>query len=52
MRPVLESINLGYEVIDRREDIGLISRCYRHTRTFARPMAVVFTRALLRGEGA
>jgi hypothetical protein len=27
----------------------LISRSYRHTRTFSRPMAVLFTRDLLRG---
>ena len=31
------------------EEIPSISRCYRHTRTFARPMAVILTRDLLRG---
>jgi hypothetical protein len=36
-------------VIDKPEDIPSISRCYRHTRTFARPMAVILTRDLLRG---
>jgi sulfopyruvate decarboxylase subunit alpha/phosphonopyruvate decarboxylase/sulfopyruvate decarboxylase subunit beta len=31
-------------------DISQISRCYHHTRTFARPMAVLLTRDLLRGS--
>lgn len=50
LRSVLESINMPYEIISRREDIPLISRCYHHTRTFPRPMAVLFTRDLLRGD--
>jgi sulfopyruvate decarboxylase subunit alpha len=51
LRPVLDAINLPYQVIDDPDDIGLISRSYRHTRTFSRPMAVLFTRDLLRGRG-
>jgi sulfopyruvate decarboxylase subunit alpha len=47
--PVLDAISLPYQIIDKPEDIGQISRCYRHTRTFARPFVVLFTRALLRG---
>jgi hypothetical protein len=38
-------------VIDDPDDIGLISRAYRHTRTFCRPFAVLFTRDLMRGHG-
>jgi sulfopyruvate decarboxylase subunit alpha len=49
LRPVLEALDLPYRIIDRAEDIPQISRCYRHTRTFNRPMAVVMTRDLLRG---
>jgi len=49
LRPVLEALDLPYRIIDRAEDIAQISRCYRHTRTFNRPMAVVMTRDLLRG---
>jgi sulfopyruvate decarboxylase subunit alpha len=49
LRPVLEAINMPYQIIERRADISAISRCYRHTRTYARPMAVIFTRDLLRG---
>jgi sulfopyruvate decarboxylase alpha subunit len=49
LRPVLDAIDLPYQVIDKPEDIPSISRCYRHTRTFARPMAVILTRDLLRG---
>jgi len=49
LRPVFEAINLPYQIIDQPADIPLISRCYHHSRTFSRPMAVVFTRDLLRG---
>ena len=49
LRPVLEAIDMPYQIIDRSEDIAAISRCYQHTRTFLRPMAVIFTRDLLRG---
>ena len=47
--PVLNAINMPYQIIDKPEEIDLISRCYRHTRTYARPMTVLFTRDLLRG---
>jgi sulfopyruvate decarboxylase subunit alpha len=47
--PVLDAINMPYRIIDRAEDIGFISRCYRHTRIYGRPTAVLFTRDLLRG---
>ena len=50
LRPVLEAINMPYEIIDRSDDLGLISQCYQHTRTLSRPMVVLFTRDLLRGS--
>jgi sulfopyruvate decarboxylase subunit alpha len=50
LRQVLEAINMPYRIIERAEDIPEISRCYRHTRTFSRPMAVLLTRDLLRGS--
>lgn len=48
--PVLDAISMHYQIIDKAEEIPLISRCYRHTRTYARPMVVLFTRDLLRGS--
>jgi len=51
LRPVLDAINMPYQIIDDAKDIGLISRSYHHTRTFSRPMVVLFTRDLLRGHG-
>jgi sulfopyruvate decarboxylase subunit alpha len=48
--PVLDAIDMPYRIIDRPEEISQISRCYQHTRTFARPMAVILTRDLLRGS--
>jgi sulfopyruvate decarboxylase TPP-binding subunit len=50
LRPVLDAIDMPYQIIEDVGDIGSISRCYRHTRTFSRPMAVLFTRDLLRGH--
>jgi sulfopyruvate decarboxylase TPP-binding subunit len=52
LRPVLEAIDMPYEIIDRPQDIGVISDVYRQARTVARPMAVLFTRRLLKGEAA
>jgi sulfopyruvate decarboxylase subunit alpha len=46
---VMDGIKLPHRIIDSPGDIGAISRCYAHTRTFARPMAVLLTRDLLRG---
>jgi sulfopyruvate decarboxylase subunit alpha len=50
LRPVLDAIDMPYRIIDQPGDIPSISRCYHHTRTFSRPMAVIFTRDLLRGS--
>jgi sulfopyruvate decarboxylase TPP-binding subunit len=50
LRPVLDAINMPYRIIDAPGDISEISRCYHHTRTFSRPMAVLLTRDLLRGK--
>jgi sulfopyruvate decarboxylase subunit alpha len=47
--PLLDAISMPYKIIDKPDDIGLITRCYQHTRTFSRPMVVLFTRDLLRG---
>ena len=45
---VMEAINMPYAIIDNPDEIRLISRSYHHTRTVSRPMAVLFTRDLLR----
>jgi sulfopyruvate decarboxylase subunit alpha len=47
LRPVLEAIDLPYTIIDKPDDIGLISRAYHHSRNFARPTVVALTRDLL-----
>jgi sulfopyruvate decarboxylase subunit alpha len=48
--PILNALNMPYQIIDTPEDIGAISRCYHHTRTYSRTMVVLFTRNLLRGR--
>jgi sulfopyruvate decarboxylase subunit alpha len=50
--PVLQAIDMPYTIIDRPEDIHLISKSYHHTRTFSRPSVVLFTRDALRGGHA
>ena len=50
LRSVLDGINMPYQVLDSRQDIPSISRCYRHTRIYSRPMAVLLTRDLLLGK--
>jgi sulfopyruvate decarboxylase subunit alpha len=50
LRSVIDSINMPYRIIDSRRDIPSISRCYRHTRIYTRPMAVLLTRDLLLSE--
>jgi sulfopyruvate decarboxylase subunit alpha len=50
--PVLDAINMPYTIVDKPDEVSLISRCYRHARTFSRPMVVLFTRDLLRGSRA
>jgi len=47
LRPVMESINMSYTVVDKLEDVHLISRVYRWTKRLARPAVVVLTRDLL-----
>jgi sulfopyruvate decarboxylase subunit alpha len=48
--PVLNALNMPYQIVDTPADIGAISRCYHHTRTYSRTMVVLFTRNLLRGR--
>jgi sulfopyruvate decarboxylase subunit alpha len=48
--PVLDAIDMPYRVIDKPDDIALISGCYHYTRDYSRPMVVLFTRDLLRGS--
>jgi sulfopyruvate decarboxylase subunit alpha len=47
---VLDAINMPYAVIDKSEEVSLISKFYHQTRTVFRPMAVLFTRNFLRGS--
>ena len=48
--PVLDAIDLPYTIIERPDDLHLVSKCYQHSRTFSRPTVVLFTRELLRGS--
>ena len=47
---VLDAINMPYAIIDKPDEISLISTFYRQTRTVSRAMLVLFTRDLLRGS--
>ena len=48
LQPVLQAIDLPYVIVSRADELGVIGQVYRHSRTFARPSAVLLTRELLR----
>jgi len=50
LRAVLDAINMPYQVVHSSLEISSISRCYRHTRIYTRPMAVLLARDLLLGK--
>ena len=52
LEPVMQSIDLPYTVIERRDQLGEIRRAEAHSRTISRPVVVGFTRDLLYGESA
>jgi sulfopyruvate decarboxylase TPP-binding subunit len=47
---LLDAINIPYTIIDKPDEISLMSRFDRQTHTVCRPMAVLLTRDLLRGS--
>ena len=49
---VLEAINLPYVIIDKPDDLKLISKVYKQSRIFMRPTVAILTKDLLRGEDA
>src|SRR6516225_856612 len=50
LRSVLDGISMPWEVRYSTAEVRSISRRRRHTRTYARPMAVLLTRDLLLGK--
>ena len=48
LQPVLQAIDLPYVIVSRADELGAISQAYQHSRTFARPSAVLLARELLR----
>ena len=50
LEPVMKAIDIPTMVIDRAADIPRLGVAYRHSRTYARPVVVGFTRDVLRGE--
>jgi sulfopyruvate decarboxylase subunit alpha len=48
LRPILDAMSMPYTIIDKKDEIPMISRVYHHTRNYARPAVVALTRDLLR----
>jgi sulfopyruvate decarboxylase subunit alpha len=48
LQPVLQAIDLPYIIVSRPDELGAIRRAYSHSRTYARPSAVLLARELLR----
>lgn len=49
LRPVIEALDLPFDIVEAADEIPKISRAYHHSRTFTRPTVVALTRDLLRG---
>jgi sulfopyruvate decarboxylase alpha subunit len=47
LKEVMDAISLPYTVIDKPEEIGMISTVYHHAVHYARPAVVALTRGLL-----
>ena len=50
LRKVIESLNLTLIEITRQADIPRLALAQKHARTYARPVVVGFSRALLKGD--
>jgi sulfopyruvate decarboxylase subunit alpha len=48
LRPILDAMSMPYTIIDKKDEIPMISRVYHHTRNYARHAVVALTRDLLR----
>ncbi len=48
LRRVIDAIDIPCTIIDKPEEIPMLSRAYRHSRTFYRSSLVALTRDLLR----
>ena len=47
LRPIMDSINMSYALIEKQEDLHMVSRVYGWTKRFFRPAVAVLTRDLL-----
>jgi sulfopyruvate decarboxylase subunit alpha len=50
LEPVISAIGMPFVAIERGDEIARLGIAYRHSRTMSRPVAVGFTREVLRGE--
>src|SRR5437763_16868900 len=48
LRPALDAISLPTMIIDKPDEIGHVSRAYRHSLNYARPAVVALTHDLLK----
>jgi sulfopyruvate decarboxylase TPP-binding subunit len=49
LEPVMQAMSLQYTVVDSAGKIPVIAEAYGHSRVMGRPVAVAFTRAVLKG---
>lgn len=48
--PVLDAIDMTYVIVDRAEKMGEIATAIEHSYLISRPVCILLTRGLLRGE--
>jgi sulfopyruvate decarboxylase subunit alpha len=45
--PVMDALGIPYHIVDRQDQIGIISSACEHARIAKRPVAILFTRGIL-----
>ena len=48
LQPVLKAVNMPFAILDKHEDVPMIGKAYKYTRTFSRSAVVAMTRNFLR----
>ena len=45
--PVMDALGIPYHIVERQEQIGMITPACEHARIAKRPVAILFTRGIL-----
>ena len=48
LEPIMNAINMPYAIVDKEDELPMIGKAYKYTRTYSRSAVVVMTRGFLR----